>query len=68
MTAPRKRGGSRIESPGDWIGYRHSLANVYRRVAAGELLAAIEVCSVCETETDVRVPVHSPRCRLGSGV
>lgn len=44
----------------DWIGYRHSLANVWRRHARGDTAAR---CPACKTETDVPDVIHSPRCK-----
>lgn len=53
-----------VRSLPDWIGYRHSLANVWRREQAGE--TDIQECRGCECEVDVPVPAHSPRCPVVS--
>lgn len=51
-----------IVSPIAWIDYRASVARAWRRKDVGE---HPELCLVCGTEVDVRVPAHSPRCKAG---
>jgi hypothetical protein len=50
-----------LEAPGNWIGYRASVARAARRADTDD--ETLEICGHCDAEVDVAEPVHKPGCR-----